>query len=329
MTEPIGANDVQIRPARSWDEVRRTAVTAGQAFDDRRPAGPFFHARIVDAPGLPLENTLLLTVDGTLAGGLQIYERQVTVGTGTVTAGAIANVHVLPEFRGQGLSKRLLAGTNAFLEDRGYALSILGAAIHDLYADAGWTSLPHEETLLEAPTTVDGGASERLRPYRHDADLPAVVRCYRSDHAGVTGRFRRPEWLWRGWMLDPETKVLDPDQLRVYEEDGAVTGYAVLDGAGESCIETAYAGDDRETFQRTCWNAVAADADSVEWHPALPPAVEAAVGTGETSLDDHMMVRGYDWETLSAVSGTEVRDTDALVEVVTDGEWYWSDVDAF
>jgi GNAT superfamily N-acetyltransferase len=348
--------DVSCRPARNWDEVRRTAVTAGRAFEARKPEGPFFHARIVDAPGLPLENTLLLLVDETLAGGLQIYERQVRIGEGTVTAGAIGNVHVLPEYRGQGLSRELLAYTHEFIEERGYAFSILGAGVPELYESAGWTPLPYEETVVEDPTggdpasdpEFDAAEPGRFRPYRHDADLPALQRCYRSATDSVSGRFRRPEWLWRDWSFGTETSILDPVQVQVYEEDGTVTGYLVTDrdggdepeGSAEAdepttveCIETAYAGDDEESFHRTCWHAIVAgpaDAGRVVWHPPFPSTIEDGLDASvEREVEDTEMVAGYDWATLSALADRSVGDDDDLVGCITDCQWYWSSVDAF
>jgi GNAT superfamily N-acetyltransferase len=347
---------VTCRPARNWDEVRRTAVTAGRAFEPRKPEGPFFHSRIVDAPGLPLENTLLLEVDGTLAGGLQIYERQVHVGDGTVTAGAIGNVHILPEYRGQGLSRELLAYTHEFIEERGYAFSILGAGVPELYESAGWTPLPYEETVVEAPTgddpafdpEFDGAEPDRLRAYRHDADLRALEACYRTAADGVSGRFRRPEWLWRDWVFGEQTSVLDPEQVQVYEEDGRITGYLVTDrdegdepdGTADAdepttveCVETAYVGDDEATFQQTCWHAIAggaADTERVVWHPPFPSAIEDGIDASiDRVLEDTEMVAGYDWATLSALADRPISDDQDLVDCVTDGPWYWSAVDAF
>jgi predicted acetyltransferase len=334
MTEQsVDEADVHCRPAESWAEARRTAVTAGRAFEHRNPEGRFFHSRIVDAPGLPLENTLLVEVDDRLAGALQIYERQVSVGDGTVTAGAIGNVHVLPEFRGRGRSKDLLAFAHDFMVERGYAFSILGAGVPELYEKAGWTPLPYEATEIQSSDSISGEtASGRFRSYDHPVDLPAVSECYREAHGQVTGRFRRPSWLWREWIFGSETEVLNPDQIRVYEEDGSVTGYIVVRTEDESaeCLETAYTGSDEDTLVRSCWEVVADGVESVTWHPPFQaPLPDAVSGAVDSRREDTEMVCGYDWETLSALADEPVRDNAGLVELVTDGPWYWSSVDAF
>lgn len=90
----------EIRSATDWDEVAQTAVCASRAFPDETAA--LFHSRTSNAPSLPLENTLLLLLDGEITSSLQIYERRIQFGNRLALAGAIGNVLTLPEYRGKG-----------------------------------------------------------------------------------------------------------------------------------------------------------------------------------------------------------------------------------
>lgn len=331
--------DVTVRSARNWDEVRRTAVGAGRAFDGRRPEGRFFHERVVGAPALPMENTLLLFVDGDLASSLQVYERSAVVGGAPVTAGAIGNVFTLPEHRGEGRGTRLLEFAREFLAEKGYPFSMLLSGLDEFYGGAGWRACPSTVGVVDDPPTLasdgggDGGAGE-WRAFDPDEDLDAVLATYRE---GVDreGRFIRPRSLWEGWTFAPEKEVVDPERVRLRVRDGRVTGYLVRrDREGVvHCQETAFRGpaDERAAFDAACWNELAASADRVAWHPPLPAGlrddVAAAGGEVTETTDDHCMVQVHDARALDALAG--VTTTAGLVEHLRDSDWYWSGVDAF
>lgn len=327
--------DVTIRSARDWTDARRTAIGAGRAFPDRRPEDGFFQARVEEAPALPLENSLLLTVDGELAGGLQVYERSVVLGGAPVTAAAIGNVFTVPEYRGEGYGARLLEGTRAFLAEKGYPFSMLLTGHRGFYEDVGWQPCPSPVSVVAdaAPLKLDDGRGE-WRAFDPDADLDAFLDVYR---AGVDreGRFLRPRALLEGWTFASAKRVLDPGSVRLRVRDGDVVGYLVRRSDDEGvlrCLE-AVPGEstDADAFAVACWNALASDADRVAWHGGLPEGLRAPVrsagGSVHEETDDHCFVQVHDERVIEALLG--VATTDGLVEHLAGSDWYWTDVDAF
>lgn len=325
--------EVTVRSARHWDEVRRTAVGAERAFDDRRPEGIFFHDRIVRAPALPLENTLCLFVDGRLAGALQVYERSVVVGGVPLTAAAIGNVFTLPEYRGEGYGARLLEATRAFLTEQGYPFSVLLSGHDGFYEGSGWRVCPSTVTTVADASAVPGAPSGTWRSFDPETDLDAVAEIYR-DWVAHEGHFLRPRSLWEQWTFAPEKAVLDPDAVRVRVRDGRPVGYLVAreeDGRTD-CLEVAFrAGTDRQAFAAACWNELA-DADArIGWHPPLPDSLRTALADDGASVSeittDHCMMQVHDSRALDALVNVET--TEQFVEHLADSDWYWSAVDAF
>jgi GNAT superfamily N-acetyltransferase len=324
--------EVTVRSAQSWEEVRRTAAGAGRAFDGRSAAGPFFRARTVDAPALPLENTLLLFVEGDLAGGLQVYERSAVLGGAPLTVGAIGNVFTLPAYRGEGHGSRLLEATREFLAEKGYPLSLLLTGIHEFYEGAGWRVCPSPVQVVADPPSLDANPAGEWRGFDPAADLDGVAATYREG-CDREGRLLRPRSLWEGWVVDPETAVLDPGQVRRYVRDGRTVGYLVREDGEErtGCVEIGYRGENAAAFRAACWNELAAEAAAVEWHPPMPESLGAEIaGAGaevRETPDDHCMVQVHDARALATVAGVET--TAALVAHLGESDWYWSGVDAF
>lgn len=326
--------DISIRSARSWGEVGRTAAGAGRAFEGRNAAGSFFRARTVDAPALPLENTLMQFVDGDLAGALQIYERTIALGGVPCPVGAIGNVFTLPAYRGEGLGRRLLDAACEFLAAQGYPASVLRTSLHEFYSGAGWRVCPSPIHVVVDPPRLDGKAGE-WTDFDPAADLDVLATIYR-DGTDREGRFLRPRALWEGWTFDPETEILDPGQVDLYRHEGRVVGYLVsqtTNGTTE-CLEVAYRGPGEMlgTFSAACWNKLAGeDPAEINWRPSLPDelraGLEAAGAEIEPTADELCMVQVHDERPLAQLVG--VTTTAGLVEHLWGSDWYWSAVDAF
>lgn len=324
---------VTVRPARDWDEVRRGAEVASEAFPNRTPDEPFFFERTLSAPMLPLENTRLVLVDGEVAGQLQVYERRVTIGGRAAWAGALGNVCTRPEYRGEGLGRRLVDDTVAFLREKDYALSLLltGDRLRSFYRASGWVDLPRARHRLTLP--ADGGDGSAFAAFDADAHLDDVARIHRTVARDRDGAVRRTRSDWTEWVLDPDAAVgSSEDELAVYRADGSVTGYLAWgprDGT-TTCLELGHDGEDDEAFFGSVVDFLAARADGREvgWYPPVLDGlsdVRDVTVTTETSLG--AMVQAHATDELSALAGERLDTSGALSDRLA--PLHWSPLDAF
>jgi len=326
--------DVDLGPARDWEEVRRAAIGAGRTFPNRVPEEPFFFERTVRAPTLPLENTVLLRTDGRIASQLQVYERQLRVGDARAWTGAIGNVYTLPEYQGEGLGTRLLEYTREYLADRGYALSVLHTGVPEFYRRAGWEPVPFDRHRVDDPAPAAGEGADAFEPFE-PADLDRLIELYRASRGTEPGSVYRPRLLWTDWILDPSMEVVaDPRQVQLYRPDGDAEGYAVVDetDGGVACLEVGYAGDDEASFLAACWALLgerAGASGAVEWHPPVADALDELAGGFESRNRSGDMVQVHAPGDVSRLTGGDVEDTADLVEYLDRGGFYWSNVDSF
>jgi GNAT superfamily N-acetyltransferase len=330
---PPMTEDVELRPARDWEEVRRAAIGAGRTFGGRDPEGPFFFERTVRAPTLALENTLLLLVDGRIVSQLQVYDRGMILDGVRAWIGAIGNVYTLPEYQRQGFGGRLLEYARDYLDDRGYVLSVLRTGTPAFYRTAGWEPVPFDRHRVDDPEPV-GGKAAAFEPFE-PAALDRLMQLYRNSRGTVSGSFHRPRVLWTDWILDPSMEVLPGrERLQLYRPGGEAEGYLAWEGGddGVTCLEVGFDGADRdrESFLRSCWDFLVGRTDgAVEWHPPVPDAVAAAGGVefdSETRAGD--MVQVHAPEELSRLTRGAVADEPDLVAHLPE-DFYWSNVDSF
>lgn len=104
------------------------------------------------APGIPRE-VVERAVAGSLSFGLFHGDRQVGFArcvTDRATFGYIADVYVLPEFRGRGLARWLMETVLAHPDVRGLRrLHLVTRDAHRLYADVGFRPLGSPERHME------------------------------------------------------------------------------------------------------------------------------------------------------------------------------------
>ncbi|MFB6218769.1 MAG: GNAT family N-acetyltransferase, partial [Halobacteriaceae archaeon] len=112
---------LRIRRARSWEEVERAAAVTARAFDarpDRDVEADHFRARMVEVPGLALDNVLLGFLGDDLVCGLQLYDRWTALDGYRLPFAGVGNVMVAPDHQGQGYGDRLMGRAVEAIEDR-------------------------------------------------------------------------------------------------------------------------------------------------------------------------------------------------------------------
>lgn len=324
---------VEIRSASDWNEVEETAARAGRAFPDE--TFELFRRRTMDAPSLPLENTLLLLVDGEIASSLQIYQRRCFLGGRLEHVGAIGNVMTLPEHRGDGHASTLLRSAVSFLVERGVPVSFL---IGDpgFYSRLGWRRLPSTKCVVADPSTLPSRSDNGSKwlPFDADQHLTQLVSLYRRSFGEEDGTFARPSALWNGWIF---RELADPNDVLLYEEGGDVRGYLAYSetGAAAVCHEIAYLGEDEERFRIDCWNALSErERKRTVWEPPLGVLADsladaAVTRSRETMLDstgETPMVHLHDG---CSLDGGRVDSTAELAGRIARPDWSWSTLDTF
>lgn len=329
------AEDVTIRSATRWEEVRRAAIGAGRTFSGRTPEEPFFFERTVSAPTLPLDNTLLVRVDGTTASQLQVYERQNVLGDARVWVGAIENVYTLPEYQGEGYATRLLEYARDFLDEKGYAYSILltGERLEPLYRRCGWERLPQTNHRVSDPAPIDSGTTSDLEPFAATDDLDALAGIYRETRGSIDGSVVRTRPYWKHWILEPAMEVIEAENVVFYRPDEGVQGYMIWERRDDSvaCLEAGYAGQQSETFLSECWDfLVSMGTDSIVWYPSSAGRLSEMIDADVRSESIRgRMIQVHYGDIPSRLAATAIRSTGDFADYLAADDFSWSPVDSF
>jgi predicted N-acetyltransferase YhbS len=220
-------------------------------------AMPGYFERYYDAdPGYRPGDTLGAWDGGRLVSAVHLCRRPAAWRGGALLCGGIANVATLPEFRRQGLSRRLLEQTIVKMEAEGFAYSLLGTGVHGHYAALGWEPARGLQAMLTpapppAPdavwTPVEAAAPlEALYPFS-----PRPLQFARDDRY-FDG------WAAWNWRRPGVSLLTRPGQ-----------GYAVLELAADAEYATLLE-----------WRA----ADEASERALIGAAAAEALGRGRTSL---------------------------------------------
>jgi GNAT superfamily N-acetyltransferase len=133
-------------------------------------------------------------VDGVLVSAVHLCRRPLVWEGTTLLCGGIANVATRPEYRGRGLSRRLLSRATARMEEQGFAFSALGTGIPDFYAAQGWEAIEIPRFAMNVP---DAQLSHRqdLSSARPTAGMISLY----GQHPRVLQQ-ERPERYFNGWV---------------------------------------------------------------------------------------------------------------------------------
>lgn len=124
-----------------------------------------------------------VAVDGDrIAGTVRVFRRRVHLGGQVVSMGGIGEVSTRPEYRGQGISFRLLEDALRIMESWGLAVSMLFASRHGHYGRHGWTLVrnPLRSVLVDPSSVVDPStAVDRSAPASAPAPAAPVgeIQC--------------------------------------------------------------------------------------------------------------------------------------------------------
>ena len=164
--------------------------------------------------------TRVCTVDGKIAGAVQICERKVRVGEAELVMGGIGNVGAYPEFRGRGYSSRLMLDAVRVMRRHGMDFSVLFTGIQPFYEKALWRSAPQLFLHAEVGSFDKSRHPSHVRPLDWDSDLPDLQAIYESFNKGRPLTTVRTGDYWKGYV-----RARFGDPTLAAEADGKMVGY--------------------------------------------------------------------------------------------------------
>lgn len=163
---------------------------------------------------------------------LWIADRQMRIGPCPVLTAGIAGVGTDPEYRGQGLARRVLEASLELMQREGYDASML-FGIQDFYHKFGFaTCFPERQLSLDTRDAERAEKQLAIRSMRPD-DLPHITRLYNRDNAERTGSVVRDS-TWRGFAMGSDFGV-ETDTKVVLNVQGRIGGYVVCDKTLDRC----------------------------------------------------------------------------------------------
>ncbi len=187
-------------------------------------------------------------------------------------------VAVLPEFRGQGMAKAVVAGQYADLHERGEVIAGLFPASLALYRSVGF-ELAGSYVLRRFPAAEVG----KLRPGRGVEvrrgtldDIGAVHRCHEAAGPGRDGLLRRDLGWWER-RLPPDLADVVLYVVDDPHRPGELAGYAIYrHGPGPrpydyTVLVTEVLADDPDVI-RALWRVVGSSSSQAPWLEVVGPA---------------------------------------------------------
>lgn len=181
----------------------------------------------------PDRTTYAIAPDGSVAGEVGAYTRDMTVPGGSVPCGHVTLVGVRPTHRRRGLLRRMISEQLAEIRERGEPIAALWASEGRIYQRFGYglaagrlsLEIDHEVQLNES---APAGESQ-LRAVAVDQAAELVAKAYEQIRLGRPGTSSRNEAWWRKTFRDvPSTRDgATPLKVTVHEGADGVDGYVI------------------------------------------------------------------------------------------------------
>ena len=259
--------DVVIRPITPEDDFEAQVDLGQRAFGLYSPAQKaawLYAARLRASQGLFLG----AFSGGWPAGAAMIHDmRQWWAGRAVPCAG-VASVKVAPEYRGQGIGRRLMAELLGIIAARGYPLSALFPATMPLYRSLGWElaggryeavvparslhRLQRPDPSASSGAPVEAGTGvRRAGPEDAAAVLGVIGRCHEA--ARASGPLTWDEPLTARWLSRPD--------MYAYLTGDGFAAYRWADANNTLFVEAVLAATPRSV--RDLWSVIASHGSTV------------------------------------------------------------------
>ncbi|QCT00953.1 GCN5-like N-acetyltransferase [Paenibacillus algicola] len=185
----------------------------------------FFQERLeLDSTYHP-DTTWFATVDGQVAANVQIFPLAIRVGKAVLHTGAIGSVAADPNYRGMGLTHRILDAQTQYMKEAQYDLSFLLASKHAFYEKAGWRLIPQTAYAIQPPPPREQTENYEIIPFE-PRYLEEISSLYEQFNENRTYSVVRSESYWKDLIRWPEWKK--GDCLLLKKED-RIAAYGIIE----------------------------------------------------------------------------------------------------
>ena len=267
---------------------------------------------------------------------VHLTHRVMRFGSTSIPVAGLNWLGTLPEYRGQGLGRRLVDAAEKRMAGQGALVGLLSTAIPHFFRHTGWALCGRRSRSQNGVRDVLGALSARgllhrqrrrlsIRPWRR-MERDALVRIYNQNLDGQFGLLQRSDAYW-DWLInrgayDQINVALDgPDLLELEEVTAPIVGYSVT--RGDQIVELFTAPDesraDVQLLARACGDAIERGRHWITFHGSprdrLHKLFRIAGGTTDYTEDDGsgvLMARILDpVELFRALGGELVRRAEA------------------
>jgi len=257
---------------------------------------------------------------GRMVSSVRVFTRYMYLKGEVVKCGAIGEVCTLREYRGRGLSGKLLNMAIDYMKENGFVISQLFTGVNDHYVRHGWFTVPLSYVHAEIKAAKCEDITVRDAEARDVRALSALHEKYARCYDGVFMRKKGSEKYWIDWMVRNDGR-----RMVACDKNGNITAYAdfVTDGKAMSFRE--YLGED--SFAPALFSHLAAEfttSDTVVLHSINAPAARK-LGFGK--VVGHREWRGcmYRLNTPFTVSGTYIDTPEKLKALLCDSTVFEAD----
>lgn len=277
-----------------------TSVFQGPTRDD-------FAAALED-PHYEPSDRLIVKRGAQVVSHVHVAGRTMRFGRDWLPIGVVYRLATLPEFRGRGFARRLLAEADAAMLADGAILGVTTTKLPHYFRRSGWVACMRHSRAQVGTRHMLAQLSARgfpphvrddvvnIRPWRH-VELPSLMRLYQEHTADSYGAVERTEAYWR-WLVNRQAStrqgtegvyvaLAGPKRFDFDFDDEAIVGYCIQreNRILEIAASRGRPGVKERLLARACGEAIEHDHHVVQLH--LPPgdllwqAVQAAGGVVE------------------------------------------------
>lgn len=185
----------------------------------------FFQERLdLDSTYDP-ETTWFAMVDGEIAANVQIFPLSIKVGQAILKIGAMGSVGTAPNYRGMGLTHKILHAQTDYMKETNYDISLLLASKHGFYEKVGWRLIPETAYAIEKQASFEQQSSCDIIPFepRYLDDIRFI---YEQFNQNRTYTVVRNESYWDDLISWPEWKKADCLLLR---RNKKIVAYGIIE----------------------------------------------------------------------------------------------------
>ncbi len=198
-------------------------------------------------PSIKLENIFIAFVDGKPAGLIQVVERKIRIiGGAIVDVAGIANVCVVEEYRGLGISSKILDAIHNRYREKKYPLAALlagyGSIAHSIYLKNKYIDIHSTSSLilsyndLKILSSMNVNSSKWILEVLNEKYLRNIRGIYDNETSNYTGTIVRDETYWSRKIFGSHPLhtffygSINPrfDKVIVSKHDSTPIGYALI-----------------------------------------------------------------------------------------------------